>query len=243
VRFRIGENAADSTFIPGGSVGCENALRVIFDHCVFGWSGEENLTMYDNRFTTCQWSVFHEALYDDGHGKGSRSYGGQLGGVCATYHHNLLAHNQSRSPRLNGARTDNELRVFIEFINNVNFNWGSSAAAYGGDVNTGTLRSHTANFVGNYYKPGPATASTKLFFTNYIVSGANLPKWYLAGNIMEGSSTLTTDNWAGFTFKWSGTSGTTLPTKSTTSSDTLLYPPSTIVYNGSWIGYEPTGYS
>ena len=71
MRFRIGENAADSTFIPGGSVGCENATRVIFDHCVFGWSGEENLTMYDNRFTTVQWSLFHEGLYDDGHGKGT----------------------------------------------------------------------------------------------------------------------------------------------------------------------------
>lgn len=241
VRFRIGENAADSTFIPGGSVGCENALRVIFDHCVFGWSGEENITMYDNRFTTVQWSVFHEGLYDDGHGKGNRGYGGQLGGVNATIHHNLFAHNQSRSPRLNGARTDNEIKVFIEYINNVNYNWGSSSAAYGGDVNLGALRSHTANFVGNYYKPGPATASSKYFFTNYIVNGANLPKWYVSGNIMEGYSSLNTDNWNGFTFKWSGTAGASLPTKVTVGSDTLLYPPKDLVYNGAWIGYDPYG--
>lgn len=239
VRFRIGENSADSTFIPGGSVGCENALRVIFDHCVFGWSGEENLTMYDNRFTTCQWSMFHEALYDDGHGKGNRSYGGQLGGISATYHHNIFAHNQSRSPRLNGARTTNEVKVFIEFINNLIYNWGSSGAAYGGDIVAETTRSHTANFVGNYYKPGPATASSKYFFTNYIVSGANLPKWYLAGNIMNGLANLNTDNWNGFTFKWSGTAGAALPTKATTSSDTLLLPPQDLLYNGLWIGYSP----
>lgn len=84
IRFRIGENAADGTFIPGGSMGCENAVNVIFDHCVFGWSGEENITMYDNRFTTVQWSMMHEGLYDDGHGKGNRSYGGQCGGVNST---------------------------------------------------------------------------------------------------------------------------------------------------------------
>lgn len=238
MRFRIGENAADSTFIPGGSVGCENATKVIFDHCVFGWSGEENLTMYDNKFTTVQWSMFHEALYDDGHGKGNRSYGGQFGGVSSTYHHNLLAHNQSRSPRLNGARTDNEIRVFIEYINNVNYNWGSTEAAYGGDVNTGTLRSHTSNFISNYYKPGPATSSTRRFFTNYIVNGANLPKWHLTGNVMSDNSAMSSDNWTGFSTKWSGTAGTTLPTKEQIASDTLLFPPQNLIYNAAWIGYQ-----
>lgn len=238
MRFRIGENAEDGTFIPGGAIGCENATNIIFDHCIFGWSGEENITMYDNKFTTVQWSVMHEGLYDDGHGKGNRGYGGQLGGTSATLHHNLFAHNQSRSPRLNGARTDNEIRVFIEYINNVNYNWGSTEGAYGGDVNTGSLRSHTSNFVGNYYKPGPATSSTKRFFTNYIVNGANLPKWYFTGNFMADNSVMTTDNWNGFSTKWSGTAGTSLPTKTQLFSETLLLPPQDITYNAAWIGYE-----
>jgi len=231
VRFRIGENAADSTFIPGGSVGCENALRVIFDHCVFGWSGEENITMYDNRFTTVQWSVMHEGLYDDGHGKGNRSYGGQCGGINSTWHHNLFAHNYSRSPRLNGARTENEVKVFIEFINNVNYNWGRSGAPYGGECYAGTTRSHTANFVGNYYKPGPGTDANKLFFSLTIVAGANNPQWYVAGNYMEGSSVLNTNNWNGFANKPADLS--------TIKSDTLLFPPLANVYAGSWIGYSP----
>lgn len=239
VRFRIGENPNDSTFIPGGSVGIENATRVILDRCVFGWSGEENLTMYDNRFTTVQWSVFHEGLWDDGHGKGNRSYAGQFGGVNATYHNNLIANNQSRAPRLNGARTDNEVRVFIDFINNVNYNWGSTEAAYGGDVSGGTLRSHTANFVGNYFKPGPATSSTQRFFTNYIVNNSNLPRWYFTGNYMHNNAALNNDNWQGFATKWSGTAGSALPTKAQLSSDTLLYPPQNIMFGGAWIGYEP----
>jgi hypothetical protein len=239
VRFRIGESPVDSTFIHGGSVGIENATRVILDHCVFGWSGEENLTMYDNRFTTVQWSIIHEGLWDDGHGKGNRSYAGQFGGVNATYHNNLIANNQSRAPRLNGARTDNEVRVFIDFINNVNYNWGSTEAAYGGDVAAGTLRSHTANYVGNYFKPGPATSSTLRFFTNYIRNGSNLPRWHVSGNQMVGHAAMTADNWQGFTTKWSGTAGTALPTKEQLSSDTLLYPPQNIVSGGAWIGYEP----
>lgn len=250
VRFRIGDTADQTpiygykvdgvakdtlapagSFLPGGSMGCENALRAIFDHCVFGWSGEENITMYDNRFTTVQWSVMHEGLYDDGHGKGNRSYGGQCGGASATWHHNLFAHNYSRSPRLNGARTDNEVKVFIEFINNVNYNWGRSGAPYGGECYAGTARSHTANFVGNYYKPGPGTDSNRLFFNLTIVSGANNPQWYVAGNTMEGSSALTASNWDGFANK---------PTVlSTIKSDTLLFPPLANIYSGAWIGYDP----
>ncbi|NLO70356.1 MAG: T9SS type A sorting domain-containing protein [Porphyromonadaceae bacterium] len=239
VRFRIGENAADGTFIPGGSMGCENAMNVIFDHCVFGWSGEENITMYDNRFTTVQWSMIHEGLYDDGHGKGNRGYGGQCGGINSTWHHNLFAHNQSRTPRLNGARTENETRVFIEFINNVIFNWGSSGGIYGADVSLGTNRSHTANYIGNYYKPGPATPSTKYFFSNYIVNGATYPKWFLSDNYMLGNAAANTDNWNAFQIRWSGAAGTTLPTKSDLASDTLLYPPKNIYYNLKWIEYEP----
>ncbi|HRZ96324.1 MAG TPA: T9SS type A sorting domain-containing protein [Paludibacter sp.] len=236
VRFRIGENAADSTFIPGGSMGCENALRAIFDHCVFGWSGEENITMYDNKFTTVQWSVMHEGLYDDGHGKGNRSYGGQCGGASATWHHNLFAHNYSRSPRLNGARTDNEVKVFIEFINNVNYNWGRQGAPYGGELYTGIPRSHTANFVGNYYKPGPGTDASRIFFNvGTLLAGANTPKWYVAGNIMEGTASYNTDNWNGFSVDYASTG----LTRANIKSDSLLAPPLAIIYNGAWIGYQP----
>ncbi|MFM2293338.1 MAG: hypothetical protein RIS29_3151 [Bacteroidota bacterium] len=259
VRFRIGELAVPSpiygfkvngvakdtlapagSFLPGGSVGCENAVNVIFDHCDFGWSGEENITMYDNRYTTLQWCIMHDALYNDGHGKGDRSYGSQTGGICATYHHNLWTNNKNRSPRLNGARTDNETNVFIEFINNVVYNWGSANAAYGGDILATGTRSHTCNFVGNYYKPGPATpTSSYYFFTNYINAGASsIPRWYLSGNIMEGSTSLNSNNWNGFTWKWS-TAGTTLPTKATAGSDTMLVPPASVVYNSAWVGYNP----
>jgi hypothetical protein len=55
--------------------------------------------------------------------------------------------------------------------------------------------------VNNYFKPGPATPGTKLFARPSLNrSGVPLDgyaKWYFSGNIMEGISSLTADNWLG----------------------------------------------
>ena len=63
LRGRIGLRG-DKDFIKGGSIGIENADTIIIDHCCFGWSGEENMTIYDNHFTTVQWCIVHEGLYN-----------------------------------------------------------------------------------------------------------------------------------------------------------------------------------
>ncbi len=200
LRFRIGLDD-NNDFLKGGSIGIENASNFIIDHCTFGWSGEENMTIYDNTLTTIQWCIVHEGLYDAGHGKGVRGYGCQWGGQSATYHHNLLAHNQSRSPRFNGARS-NDVNVLIDFVNNVNYNWGGSGACYGADFDENGL-SQRINFVGNYWKPGPAYPGSKS--SNFVRNTANTnPKklctqWYMSGNYMEGSANASknTDNYNG----------------------------------------------
>ena len=209
LRFRIGDideadlaKPTDSRFIKGAGFGLENAKNVIIDHCCFGWSGEENMTMYDNHFTTVQWCIVHEGLYDAGHQKGARSYANQWGGSPATYHHNLLAHNYNRSSRLNGASSTTEDRnVFMEYFNNVNYNWGKKNSCYGGENEAGTYSSHECNFVGNYYKPGPSTPSGSYFMElSAARSGKTLnpnpSRWYFADNVMEGSSSATSDNWS-----------------------------------------------
>lgn len=150
LRMRIGLRG-DTAFIAGGSIGIENASNFIIDHCTFGWSGEENMTLYDNTLSTVQWCILHEGLYDAGHLKGARSYGSQWGGQTATYHHNLLAHNYNRTPRFNGARS-NDARVLMDYINNVNYNWGKANSAYGGDIEGGTIyvpRTHRVNMINN----------------------------------------------------------------------------------------------
>jgi len=209
LRFRIGDideadlaKPTDSRFIKGAGFGLENAKNVIIDHCCFGWSGEENMTMYDNHFTTVQWCIVHEGLYDAGHQKGNRSFANQWGGSPATYHHNLLAHNYNRSSRLNGASSTTEDRnVFMEYFNNVNYNWGKKNSCYGGENEAGTYSSHECNFVGNYYKPGPSTPSGSYFMElSAARSGKTLnpnpSRWYFADNVMEGSSSATNDNWS-----------------------------------------------
>ncbi|MBR0453478.1 MAG: hypothetical protein IIX29_06010 [Bacteroidales bacterium] len=200
MRMGLGEDEdGNPKFIDGGSIGIENASNWIIDHCTFGWSGEENMTIYDNDLTTIQWCLVHEGLYDAGHGKGQRSYASQWGGQRATYHHNLLAHNKSRSPRFNGARS-NDKHVLIEYTNNVNYNWGNHNSCYGGDMVEGV--SHKVNFINNYYKPGPARpASQTSSFVHASFNGGQkttqIPVWWMSGNVMEGNSNYTKNNFNG----------------------------------------------
>jgi pectate lyase len=187
LRFRIGTMNGDPN--GKGSIGVENASKWIIDHCTFGWSGEENMTIYDNMNTTIQWCIIHEGLYQSGHNKGNRGYGMQWGGQNATFHHNLLAHNYNRSPRFNGARS-NDNNVLIDYVNNVNYNWGKANSCYGSDIEN---TSNRTNFVNNYYKPGPARPGTSSsYFTQSSFSSsqtiAKIALWYMSGNIMEGSA-------------------------------------------------------
>ena len=223
LRGRIGLRG-DKDFIKGGSIGIENADTIIIDHCCFGWSGEENMTIYDNHFTTVQWCIVHEGLYNAGHQKGNRSYACQWGGSPATFHHNLLAHNYNRSARLNGATNHSQDRnVFMEYQNNVNYNWGKQNSCYGGENEAGEGSTHECNFVGNYYKPGPATPANSYFMQlskarkGKTLTGPSL--WFFSGNKMEGNKAVTKDNWlavdnqTGFDLSMMKSSKTVYPSK------------------------------
>ena len=50
-----------------------------------------------------------------------------------------------------------DIVVYMEYINNVNYNWGSQMATYGGMDESQDPEHHgwSCNFVNNYYKPGP----------------------------------------------------------------------------------------
>lgn len=206
IRFRAGHADSAGETLMQNSCGSENCSNYIFDHCVFGWSVEENMNTADSHFLTVQYSMVHEGLYNGGHSKGARGYGSQWGGSPATYHHNLLAHNNSRTPRFNGARGEDYV-VFMEYINNVNYNFGGSGGCYGGE-NTANITSynglnsaHECNFMNNYYKAGPASnsaSSVKFVTSSYARSGATSwgpAKWYVNGNIIENNSTANADNW------------------------------------------------
>jgi len=111
----------------------ENCHDVIVDHSSFSWANEEVAAMYDTKNVTVQWSILTEGLYNAGHAKGVRSYVGVWGGQNASYHHNLITNAVSRTVRFNGARAHDTIAL-IDYRNNVIYNWGSSNAAYGGEV-------------------------------------------------------------------------------------------------------------
>lgn len=182
----------------------ENCHDVIIDHCSFSWANEECAAMYDTKNTTVQWCIVSEGLYEAGHQKGHRSYGGVWGGQYASYHHNLLAHLNSRAVRFNGARAHDTIAL-IDYRNNVIYNWGNANAAYGGEVNIAGGVSQV-NIVNNYYKPGPATAA-ELKFVNASYQKENSKgtgQWFVDGNIMEGDKALTKKNKNGIDLKAQG---------------------------------------
>lgn len=204
MRFRVGDRINQSN----PSLTFSNGKKAIFDHCSFSWSVEENVNITDVDSVTMQWCINTESLYYSTHTKGNRAYAAQLGGEHASYHHNLLAHHNSRMPRQNG-NTSNDYQLTWDYRNNVHYNWRNTEAFYGGGIEQPGGFSHS-NLINNYYKPGPATTTSKssqyycapsggrpavVGEENIYLYGYGL--WYLSGNIMHDNPEKTENNWLG----------------------------------------------
>ncbi len=194
------------SFRPGDETGeevsaarFENGGTFIFDHCSMSWGIEETTHFSSANDYTVQWCIVSEGLYNSIHKKGARGYAAQWGGSYSTYHHNLLAHNYNRSPRINGAN-DVDIEALVDYRNNLNFNWGKSNACYGGEWESYLIGFAHTNFVNNYYKPGNATSSTLYFAQPSYERSTGLAvgygQWYFDGNVMEGDDSKTADNWS-----------------------------------------------
>lgn len=184
LRFRLG----DAKEVVDDALKGRDIENVIIDHCSISWATDENTSFYETRNFTFQWNIISEALNSSVHNKGDHGYGGIWGGVKASFHHNLVASNNSRNPRFSGSKTTaNSENEFVDFRNNVIYNWGDNNV-YGGE-------SGTYNMVNNYYKPGPATSNSKK--DRIVEPYEPYGKFFIAGNVVEGSDTVTEDNWNG----------------------------------------------
>ena len=187
----------------------------IYDHCSFSWSIDEVASFYDNNNFTMQWCTLAESLNNAGHGKGAHGYGGIWGGKLASFHHNLIAHVNNRSPRFNGARydwtgyTSNKLysqykwanavqSENVDFRNCVIYNCGNGC--YGGPGG-GRI-----NIVNNYYKTGPAASTdrvTNISIGNSTSSSDNSKYWnmtslyYIKGNQVNSNASR---DWTGINY-------------------------------------------
>lgn len=210
LRFRMGQEYI--TTADGADVlGSRGYSNIIVDHCSMSWSTDECVSIYGCENITLQWSIITESLRLAKHSKGPHGYGGIWGGKNATFHHNLLAHNDSRTPRF-GPATNTQGVDTTDMRNNVIYNW-AGVGCYGGEA-------MKVNIVNNYYKPGPATASgTNRSRICAIDKKTGLPttdgfypindiwgKFYIDGNYVDGSTSssssdkticanATADNW------------------------------------------------
>ncbi|MBQ2728300.1 MAG: pectate lyase [Alistipes sp.] len=199
VRFRMGD---ESSFVSDGSDASWGRYYqdIILDHNSYSWSIDEVASFYGNKNFTMQWCTIGEGLCNSKHSKKSHGYGGIWGGKNASFHHNLLIHNNSRNPRFCHPQVyGNQLsthRGNVDYRNNVVYNWGDNSSYGGEDLHI--------NMVGNYYKPGPASQPRKYFLdaNGYYSSGSTqykYPRLYLEDNYHAGSyaTALNSDNWQG----------------------------------------------
>ena len=163
IRNRVGSGPT------ADGMGFRSAHEAIMDHCSISWSIDEGFSSREAGNITLQRTLISEALNVADHDKydeGSRhGFAAVFGGDIGSFHHNLLANNSGRNPRLDGGMDGNGYYMGrLDIFNNVVYNWNAHPA-YG--------ESHEANFHRNFYKMGPATTRRWILRADVNQRGSN----------------------------------------------------------------------
>ncbi|WP_219847959.1 pectate lyase [Sphingobacterium gobiense] len=196
MRFRMGDLTQNEQDALWGRY----QQNVIIDHCSMSWSIDECSSFYANQDFTMQWCILSESLNQSFHNKNDHGYGAIWGGNRATFHHNLIAHHNSRNPRFDGGNRPGTGGMSpvgkdqVDYRNNVIYNWGANSA-YGGE-------NGAYNMVNNYYKPGPGTRNNprRIMQVSNESSAEYAPGhgvFFIEGNYMWNHDGVTQNNWAG----------------------------------------------
>jgi len=182
--------------------------HAIMDHCSIAWTVDEGFSSRNAKNITLQRTLISEALniadhpnYESGkpHGFAATIGGGQMGGQGASFHHNLLAHNEGRNWSLSGALDgQGDYDGHHDVFNNVVYNWGGRATDGG---------THEGQFVGNYYKMGPATTQTFLLNAQLEGTGTGTQAYYVSGNVRENLNGSKTKDALNNTYKYTLSGG------------------------------------
>ena len=192
MRFRMGSAGKDEN----DALGARHVKNIIIDHCSMSWATDENASFYAWADASVQWCIIAEALNSSIHRKGEHGYGGIWGGRNVSFHHNIIADNNSRNPRFDHpAIYGGSARIFyrgtVEFVNNIVFNWGMKAI-YGGEEGW-------FNVISNIFIPGPATRNLDGRYLEVYTSETTsmIPgSFYIKDNIYD-TSRVKNGNWKG----------------------------------------------
>ena len=193
IRVRVGDAQRKGT----DGMGLASSDHCIVDHCSISWSSDEGFSSRAARNITFQHNIISEALQHSYHYRASdrtkfeqHAFAASISGDIGSFHHNLLAHCTDRNWSLAGGY-DSAGRYAgrLDIRNNVVFNW------IGRTTDGGVM---ALNFVNNFYKPLAANPAAKwLLKLDPIIIAHGTPKYFMAGNVMEGFD-FETDNWSAF---------------------------------------------
>jgi len=189
VRSRLGSASGQEA----DAISVYDGKHIILDHVSASWSTDESLSVsqkYKEGLigldqVTIQWSVIAESLNKSVHAKGDHGYGTLARGSFGarySFHHNLWASHTARMPRPGNFETqaDDPTGAFMDFRNNVFFNWKGTGKGGASGYNADTDAVTAYNFVNNYYVAGPDSKGAHAFDEKSPVAKA-----YFAGNWMN----------------------------------------------------------
>ena len=189
MRFRYGhgDDWNETTVNPniGNAAGLKGNYSIM-DHCLLGWGSDETLSTRDANNISFQHSIIGESLNKNGHVNKNdpndltveHGYAASIGGEVGSFHHNLLAHNEGRNWSMAGGLattlTGSEFKGQMNIYNNVCYNWRNRGTDGG---------AKEVNFVGNYYKKGPAFKQKIIFSADHEDDYGPYQKYYLNENM------------------------------------------------------------
>lgn len=189
MRFRLG-NVSNNY-----SLSVQNRQGIIIDHCSISWATRQNVNMTGNALFTMQWCIISEALNATSYGVNGG--GARLGGLSASFHHNLFISNARENPYfIEYSTLSKSITQFVDFRNNVIINWQDNSSE-------GLVRG-AFNVANNYYRYGPATiipvkSQIIRIFTNQqkVSTVPDKPTLCVTGNYVFNNPLHTNDNWMG----------------------------------------------
>lgn len=159
--FRIRTGATKIPACCDQSLTVTSGYNIIADHLSTSWSTDQTITLFTDPKTgsvqdiTVQWSFITEGLFHSTNSKpGGHSTAAIFGSTNIgniSFHHNLLAHNDARNPRVG-------ITGILDVVNNVVYNYGRELSYADAEHGSSAL-----NYIGNFIKKGPSSTTNNRF--------------------------------------------------------------------------------